>query len=153
MRNCILTLLILIFISCGSYQDLKKVSYKANTFENPQESTSFDLFIPKNYQKEVKEFDHSLENRFIYDDSSIIFLSNDKWSASRVNDKNRLDKEVQDKILHRNATTDSIYLSGQQKDGRYWKENILNDIVVGYLNVSKERKEEFDKAIATIIRK
>jgi len=153
MRNYILPLLILVFISCGSYQNLKKVSYKANTFENPQESTSFDLFIPKNYKKEVKEFDHSLENRFTYDDSSIIFLSNDKWSASRINDKNRLDKETQGKILHRNATTDSIYLSGQQKDGSYWKENILNDIVVGYLNVPKERKEEFDKAIASIVRK
>ncbi len=152
MRNCILVLAMLTFISCGSYKGLKKVSYKANTYENPQESTAFNLLIPKGYKKDVIEFDHSLESRFTYDDESIIFLTNDKWSASRINDKNRLDKEVQDKILHRNATTDSIYLSGQQKDGRYWKENVLNDVVVGYLNVPKERKAEFDRAIASIVR-
>jgi len=40
-------------------------------------------------------------------------------------------------------------IGGEQPNGKYWKEKIINGNSIGYINVSKSKKEVFDKSIET----
>ena len=88
------------------------------------------------------------EYRIIYPDSSILYIGNDTWHGSRLNLNNRVGKGING--INRKNLTDSLYFEGVQLDGRYWKENILNDIFVGYVNVKPDEKRKYDEAIKSV---
>lgn len=67
--------------------------------------------------------------------------------GSSLNGDNKLEQGI---TIRRKALKDSFYLNGKQKDGKYWREDILNDIVIGYVNVPADEKAKFDKAISTL---
>lgn len=52
-----------------------------------------------------------------------------------MNHKNRIGKS-----LHADGITGLIVNDGIQKDGHYWKEAIIRDIVVGYVNADESKK-------------
>lgn len=47
---------------------------------------------------------------------------------------------------------DTLLLSGQDKNGLFWKEILTKEISIGYLNVPKYMKKTFDKALSTLSR-
>ncbi|WP_167342233.1 hypothetical protein [Nonlabens sp. SY33080] len=48
---------------------------------------------------------------------------------------------------------DTIKNSGKDRNNLYWLEYVLGDVVIGYVNVPEEQKEQFEKAIASLDRK
>lgn len=151
MKNKIYISLIALFLFSGC--STTTVKYKCKTYENPQEYSIFTAKIPSKFKRVEKFYDNSYEVFFVYNDSSVIFFSNNKWSGSQNNKPNRIDSKLQDSIIFKKSLSDSIYLSSQQKNGKLWKENVLNDVIIGYKNVSSEDKGRFDIALKSIKRK
>lgn len=88
------------------------------------------------------------EYRIVYTDSSALYIGNDIWHGSRLNLNNRIREGING--INRKNLSDSIYFEGIQADGKYWKEQILNDILVGYINVIPEKKREYDHALESV---
>jgi hypothetical protein len=151
MRNKIYIsfVVLFLFVSCST----TTVKYKCKTYEKPQEYTVFTAKIPSKFKRVEKFYDNSYEVFFVYSDSSAIFFSNNKWSGSQNNKLNRIESKLQDSIIFKKSLTDSIYLSNIQKNGKLWKENVLNDVIIGYKNVDSKDQEKFDIAIKSIRRK
>lgn len=137
----------IILYSCS----IKTVRYKSKTYEKPQTYTLFTAKVPAGFKRVEKFYNHSYEVFLIYKDSAIIFFSNDKWNGSYTNIQNRNESRLQDKIIFKKSLTDTVSISGE-KNGKFWREDLLNDVIIGYKNVPSKRKEEFDKAIITIKR-
>ncbi|TKG87526.1 hypothetical protein EYV94_28175 [Puteibacter caeruleilacunae] len=92
--------------------------------------------------------DYHKECRIIYKDSSIIYLSNDEWRGSSLNTINKIKDGIDG--YTKEHLWDSLYFEGQQNDGRFWKECVLGEIVVGYVNCPLEKKEMFDISLKTL---
>ena len=111
----------------------------------------FYLDIPKGgYLDNRKTLtgDYHSEYRFVYSDSSIIYITNDESRGSTLNFKNRVDSGID--FYQKKHLLDTLSHTSLQKDGRSWKETVVGEIVVGYINVSSDKKELYDKALATI---
>ena len=150
----VITLFIIAFyLSCSSSKYIG-VSSKKLGFENCLEKEkrySFVLIdVPKGAKKQKLEKHGFCEYRFNYNDKSTIYVSTDIYSGSRLNYDNLYQIGVDTYAKSRSETlTDTIKNSGTDKD-LHWLEYVFGDVVVGYVNVSKERKIEFDRAIASL---
>ncbi len=147
-----------LIISCATnkIKGFKNVTYtskfQTSSLDNPFEKRTYKMSIPKGFLVDKEDLNPEYkEVVYKYDNSIKIYITDNVLGGSTLNGDNKLNEGITS--INRKSLKDSVYMYGVQKDDKYWKENILNDIVVGYLNVPKERKEEFDKAIATIIRK
>lgn len=136
-------------VSVDSYETIR---YKESKIDGNKSIRLDYLFnIPKGgsiYKEYAPPGDrYYVEYRVSYADSAIIYISNNNWNGSRINYKNRYDIGTKDIVRKEN---DTLYLGGVQKNGKYWKENISNEITVGYFGVSKAGKEKFDKALNSV---
>jgi len=95
--------------------------------------------------------DYHVEYRIVYPDSSILYIGNSNLTGSRLNMVNRVSSGIN--ALYKEHPLDSLYFDGKQSNDRVWKENILGDFIVGYVNVPPDKKSEYDKALATIRKK
>ncbi len=110
------------------------------------------MSIPKGFTVDKEDYNPEFkEIVYTYEDSAKIYISDNALSGSSLNGDNKLRQGITS--IKRENLNDSIYMEGLQDNGKYWKENILNDIVVGYVNVPESRKNEFDVAISSIVRK
>jgi hypothetical protein len=147
---------ILIFgCATNAIKDYKQIIYtsefQTNSKEKAFENKTFKMSIPKGFTINYEDFNPEFkEVVYTYKNNIKIYITDNTFGGSALNGDNKLNDRITS--INRKTLQDSIYMYGSQKDDNYWKENILNDIVVGYLNVPKERKEEFDQAIATIKR-
>lgn len=133
--------------------NLKKVTYTSKfqiaSIKKPFEKRSFTLLIPRGYivkkdfNPEYKEVVYKYKNGSIY-------ITDNNITGSDLNGKNKLANGIT--FTQRTSLQDSIYMKGQNNN-LYWKENILNDIVIGYLDVPKEHKKLFDKALESLKRR
>lgn len=157
MRNITLGLVLLMF-SCTTSKKLVGDGLETIRFK---EKTSYgSKLIEQDYILKVplhgvlrKEQgypgdDYYVEYRITYSDSSVLYIGNNTWSGSRLNYKNHYDEGIN--AIRRERRDDSLYFGGLQKDGRYWKENFLGSIVVGYVNVKEEEKEKYDKSVQSV---
>lgn len=94
--------------------------------------------------------DYHLEYRIVYPDSSILYIGNSNETGSRLNMVNRVSKGIN--ALYKDHPLDSLYFEGKQSDGMYWKENVLGNFILGYVNVPSEKRKEFDKALNSVRR-
>lgn len=85
---------------------------------------------------------------FIYPDGSELFISNAFYDGTSINVKNR-SYSNQPRI----ADLDSLNSFGIQENKLLWREFIVGKVAVGYLNVPPEKKEQYEKALATLRRK
>ena len=123
--------------------------FQTSSVEKPFKVKTYTMFIPKGFTIDKEDFNPEYkEVVYNYPNSIKVYITDNTLGGSSLNGDNKLDKGIT--TIRRENMQDSIYMSGQQKDNKYWKENILNDIVVGYLNVPENRKEEFDKAMASL---
>lgn len=90
------------------------------------------------------------EYRVVFSDSSIIYLNNDEMSGSPLNFNNRYKLGITS--YNRKQLLDTLDNFGQQSDGRYWREKILGDVVVGYINVREGNRAGYDSILATLTR-
>lgn len=157
----------LLIISCAASKPFKSVKYKFN------ETSAVNIFgkVPKNYVdiKKIKVHNETfdIEYQYVYNDSSILYISNAKtFTFPNYDNINNIDSEdsrlrLQDddfivetnKILIGNGKTPlpripyNIIFEGVDKDSLFWKDMKYGNIYIGYMGVSKRNKELFDNAL------
>lgn len=119
-------------------------------FRNCAERNAFDyinLNLADGYQTTKVQNQGFCEYQFIYKDESILYVSTNTFSGSRLNYKNRLNASIKTYSQNR-SENDTIRNSGVEEDGEYWLEWINGSYVVGYVNASDSTV--FDKVIESI---
>ena len=140
------TFLLFFLISCRSanmHDDYSLIRFKEKLINGKNEKLQdYIIEVPKGGRliKADYEFtgDFHMEYRIYYSDSSIFYIGNSNWTGSKLNIANRFNIGIEG--INKKHENDSLYFSGIQKDGRYWKEEFLGDIIVGYINVNPEKK-------------
>jgi len=131
----------MLLTSCGTTKGIKLEVKKTNYF--------FDL--PNGYDLQKKQGEVYKEYHFIYPDGSIFYFTDDNESGGAIN-KEKI-KKYGINILVKIAVNDTIDISGSNHDKKYWREKKETNIVIGYVNASKERKKSFDNTISTTKKK
>lgn len=156
--NRFLAILIFFSFSCNT---TKKINEDYTIIKFRESFPSGNKTILQKYNIEVPRFgkltkgtydftgDYHSEYRIVYVDSSILYIGNDNLNGSKLNVVNRVNIGVRGITKNLN---DSLYLEGVQENGRYWKESILGEIVIGYVNVKKIERDKFDKALQSLIK-
>jgi hypothetical protein len=139
MKKLIYSFALLSLLGCGSS---KKVIFKTDTFMSGGKESKFEILIPKGYEKYTNDLQHYILRNYTYPDSSVIYISLDFSFANSPNYKNW--------IKCSNPAKNYKCEEGQQDNGKYWKEVLKENVVIGYYNVRKDRKEEFDKTVSTL---
>ncbi|WP_143255069.1 hypothetical protein [Alkalitalea saponilacus] len=91
--------------------------------------------------------EHYIEYRLAYNDSSIIYITNDDKSGGAINifKEKKYGKDVSLKIL----LNETLDLNGEYM-GRYWREKKESNVVVGYINVLPQDIEKFNIILSTL---
>lgn len=140
MRNTIILILFSSFVfSCSPY---KKVTLKTETFMSRGKVQKFEMNIPKGYRTSDSDLSQYLLKMFVYPDSAVLYISLDIHYQHSLNKENW--------IKCSDALSGTKCEEGLQDNDKYWKEVMSKNLVVGYYNVSKTQKEEFDKALNSI---
>ncbi|MCB9351686.1 MAG: hypothetical protein H6573_29945 [Lewinellaceae bacterium] len=87
-----------------------------------------------------------IEYRVSYPDNSVFYLSNDIWNGSRLNVENLIAIGINGHT--KETPMDTVLYSGGE--GKFWKEQFIGDIVIGYVNASPSMKDEFENAITSL---
>lgn len=155
MKKIVILIISLTFtLACASIknQTYKKVTYKTVTPKSSSiahEKKKYTFLLPIGFKINKEDFNPEFkEVVYTYNDNTKFYITDNIFSGSPLNGNNKMNNGI--KSIIRKSISDSIYMKGKQKDGRFWKENVLNDIVIGYLNVPKEKRKEFDKAILSL---
>jgi len=129
-----------------------KVNFKSLEYVdgNPLE-VSYHMEIPRGYKTVDASTNHSREKRFLYEDGSVIYMTDDEWRGSGLNFENLASIGISS--YHKNNVFDTLNNEGQQKNGSYWREYVAGQVVVGYTNLSSDKKKIYDQALATLRRK
>lgn len=104
--------------------------------------------IPKGYSKKFIENEGFCEYRFTFKDGAIVYISSDVWYGSSLNFENR--HFVGHESYNKESVLDTIVLEGVQANSKYWSEQIIGDIMVGYVNASVEKRALFEEAFSSI---
>ena len=155
MKLPIVLILALLHSSCVSQSVTKTLKY-SGLFATDEEEVkkSFFMDVPKGGKldnREVLTGDYHSEYRMVYEDSSILYITNDEWRGSALNFQNLADVGING--YNKEHLLDTLNNQGKQKDGNYWREVVLGEIVVGYVNVPPDKQELFNKALSSIRRK
>jgi hypothetical protein len=150
MKNIYLVLII-IFFSCASKKDLTIIKY--NGYSNSKKQNySYKINIKKGFKiKEIHGGNEWIQKEYIYVDNSTFYISNEDGNTSLNYNNIRNDKFQSDKSIMAFSSNDTITLQGIDKNGKYWKNKYDGEVNIGYLNIPKEKKEEFDKIISSVI--
>jgi hypothetical protein len=141
MKRLFVILLIALCSSC-----MVQKTFKFSTGE-----LRYSMEVPLGYKLSKTTDDHGyIENRLLYPDSSIIYITNDDKSGGAVNAIKV--KEYGQGIYLKILSSDTLDISGNEA-GKYWREQKVNKVVVGYINVLPDKKEQYDKALATLRKK
>lgn len=129
---------------------IKLINYEHKT--GTEKKVKYLMDVPKEGYKDelIVSGSHETEHRVVYQDSSIIYLTNDE-AGSALNYDNI--QKISDKQQTGKLFVDTLSLEGQTKEGLYWKEVKLDEISVGYVNVPPDKKEQYERALSTIRRK
>lgn len=111
-----------------------------------QKKRVFRISVPNGFQKQTILGDHETEIQLVYQDSSIIYISDELKSGSYSNWKNL------ESITSKNFDylyKDTVINEGITKTG-FWKEMKLKYIIIGYLNMPEDKKAVFEKSLKSI---
>tara|TARA_R110001592_G_C13116762_1_gene745462 strand:+ start:635 stop:1099 length:465 start_codon:yes stop_codon:yes gene_type:complete len=144
-----LVIIVCILSGCESGRVVFKTSIPVRSVNNTLwelERMRFKMNIPKGYSKEIIENLDDLEVRYIYPDSSVIYFSDHLKSGSLTNNGNMINIAS---YPYDHAFKDTVSYQGLS-DGKYWREEKITNVVIGYSSVSENKKTEFDKALYSI---
>lgn len=125
----------------------------------------YSLNIPMGYKIEQYEVTVEKEIRYVYKDSSFIYITNFCNTPNYGNIKSLGDSILQYRFQNEELTKqineilgkpfiavlpDTLQLSGTNSKSLFWKDIKIGKLSIGYCNVPKERKCLFDKSLKTI---
>lgn len=111
------------------------------------------VFLPKKNVKIEKIESHGFcEYQFLFKNGEIFYITTDIYNGSKLNSKNLFEIRKEIYFKNRSLATDTIKNSGRNED-KHWSENILGNIVLGYVNITEDDKKYFDEAILTFKRR
>jgi hypothetical protein len=160
MKKYLFLLIVNVFIGCSSVDSLKTVKYFPW-----EKGTKYFIDIPYGQKLEIiHELDQTTAYIFKYKDGSTITIGGGEYPPNKDHIKELGDSIYQfrfqnnDLYLELNQIAgkellktwpDTLILSGLDKNGLYWKSILLSKKHIGldYINVPKEKKELFDKAL------
>jgi len=141
MRFIIAAFSIIVCTSC--------IAQKAVRF--PAGKHNYILDVPYGYKLTTVKDDHGFkEYRMVYPDSSVIYITNDNKSGGAINTVKA--EKYGDGIYLKILSSDTLNINGIKSE-KYWREQKINNIVIGYLNVPPNKKEQYDQALSTIRQK
>ncbi|WP_091549562.1 hypothetical protein [Thermoflexibacter ruber] len=108
----------------------------------------YELILPKNFKKSVVTGSHELEYNFLYSDSTVFFISNDKKNGSFANYERYRKYGSNINLVY--VTQDTVFLEGVNKVGKFWREIKLKNVIIGYINADSSKKVAFDNSIKNI---
>ena len=121
--------------------------FETNNFSKPFIKKTFYSDLPRGFKKDKKDYNpDSKEIRYYYKDSIIIYIT-DNIYGSDINGDNKVVSGYKSPEIVLEGTS---IKRGTQKDGKFWAEYNFHGVLIGYLNVPKQRKEEFEKAMYSI---
>jgi hypothetical protein len=152
-----LVLLLIILSSCVTNKDMSKIKFThLSSTTSEQQKIDYTMEVPKGYTLKMYKADgeSGVSNEYWYSDSSVIYLSDFGVSINEDNiTKGKYaGKKIEFSMKQNQIYGDTLVLEGKSKNG-YWKEIIIGKVIFGYLNVLDQKKELFDKALATLKRK
>ncbi|MBW6481217.1 MAG: hypothetical protein K0B37_17445 [Bacteroidales bacterium] len=151
---------VLILTSCTVNKDLTTVKYSPT-----QAHPDYYLDVPKGYEFKGYEVTIEKERRYVYNDSSFVYITNFMNTPNYENIKSLGDSVLQlrfqneeltkqvNELLGKNQVTvlpDTFELSGMNSKSLFWKDIKIGKVSIGYDNVPKEKKELFDKSLKTL---
>jgi hypothetical protein len=152
MKNLYFIFMFIIF-SCTSTKDLVNIKY--SVYSNlTKKNYTYKVNVKKGFKiKEIHGGNEWIQKEYIYADNSIFYISDENGNTSLNYNNIRNDKIESDKSIMAFSLNDTITLQGIDKKGNYWKNKFDGEVNIGYLNIPKEKKEEFDKIISSVIKK
>lgn len=152
-------------ISCIASQRVVVVEFKKITSKDlPPKSDKYSMSIPRGFKVRTLVGGHSeLERRYIYSDSAIIYISNfgnSELAYSNIRSLGdsisnmRLESiELKANIFHqlgKDYNPETLVLHNKASNGLYWKDVRIGFLSIGYVNVSENHKNDFDKALSSL---
>lgn len=140
-----LMLLTTLIVSCSTLKN-ERVNHDVSFITNHDgEEVEHTLNLEQSFT--VKNFvgDHEKEKNVHLKDSIIVFFTDDLESLSYVNSRNK--EVISDSIFWDYVYQKSSDISGEQKNGTYWRQKRINGVAVGYVNVPEKQKKKFDSII------
>ena len=145
--------------SCSSQDRLTKIKYCPS-----KESSKFYLELASQYRIINISSIEEKERRFIYSDSSFVYISSffispnyyniktlgDSIYNYRFQNKSLLKKLNTLSLNHQKLLPDTFELSGISKNGLFWKDIYIGSVSIGYRDVLKKQKVEFDNFLRSL---
>lgn len=160
-------LLLFMVSACAGGQGFTTIKYEKESVIEPSKEEMYSMKVPKGYKlKKLVGGHKEIEKQYIYPDSSIVYIGD--FRSGMLNYNNILSLgdsianarfesiELKAKALHsigKEFTPDTVTLQGQTKEGLYWKDIRIGYLSIGYTNVPKERKDEFEQALSSFSKK
>ena len=139
MKQLYLLIILLILIGCGA---TKRINFQTDTFMSNGLKENFEISVPSDYVKATSNLEIYILKKWIYEKNGLLYISLDISFADSPN--------IQNWMKCSDASTAKKCTEGVDDDGKYWKELLIDNLVVGYKDVPMERKNEFDNAILSM---
>ena len=154
--RCLSVITVLFLVACASHNNTDKIVF---VYSKEAKCT---MFVPKDYHFIRNEVTMEKEDRYLYEDSSYIYITSFDVSPNYNNINNLGDSvyayRFQNRELYREINAlldkeylkilpDTIELSGMNDKHLYWKDIKIKQITIGYDNVSENKKETYDKLL------
>lgn len=142
---------LLLFLPNG-FKHVKLSLYTANS--NFEKKSNYIINYPKHWKliKQKKNVGHAVFEDIkleVKDKKIIFYVSNDFMNGSHLNLENRIMTGISS--YSKTNVYDTVDVSGiNVKKNLYWREKILGDIVIGYLDVPLSYKKEMDSVVSSI---
>lgn len=136
MKKGLIISLSILLLSCGS---TKKISFQTDTFMSNGTKEKFEIILPRDYIETTWDLKTNLLKKWLYNDEIFIYISLDISFADSPN--------ISNWVKCSDISKKAKCTEGIDEKGKYWREELIDNLVVGYKNVSINRKTEFDNAI------
>jgi hypothetical protein len=146
--------IVILFLATSCMQDYSKIVFTHYLSDvNRQKKIKYSADIPKGFTLKTYKAggESGIENQYKYSDSSLLYITDFGRSLNEQNIDSEGYASTKFKYIMKTVSliNDTLILSGKNKNGFYWKEILFGKIIIGYLNVSLEKKSSFDKALNT----
>ncbi len=139
MRILLIAFVVVNLTSCSGIRSLRFTTY----------DTVYLLSLPKGFElKKLKDDEGYSEYQAAYTDGPIVYITDDNKSGGSIDVPKR--SKYGDDVYIRVLANDTLILSGVDTNGYFWKEVKNRNVVIGYVNVPSNKKEEFDKALDSL---
>lgn len=162
MKKVIIIYIAILISSCTTQCEFTKTMY------SPFKSARCSLYVPSKYRIINFSSMEEKERRYIYLDSSFIYISTFSVSPNYYNIRNRGDSIFNFRFQNKELAKDlnetlkkkglkelkvlpnTFELSGIDSNNLYWKDIYIGRISIGYKNVPKKWKNKYDKSLQTL---